>query len=114
SASGGFPHLLITDHYGKMLYSESGGGESDIKRHLEAVGKLRASIPGALPKPTDTTLAMRTSTPGVEQPKAVATDLSPRENPAASAAQTVVVPPKSETPIVQANPPAQEIRSTTP
>jgi len=39
----GYPQLLITDRWGKIIYNELGGGPSDIKLHMENLAKLADS-----------------------------------------------------------------------
>jgi thiol-disulfide isomerase/thioredoxin len=42
----GYPQLLITDRWGKIIYNEVGGGPSDIKLHMENLAKLSESGAG--------------------------------------------------------------------
>jgi thiol-disulfide isomerase/thioredoxin len=42
---GGYPQLLITDRYGKIIYNGFGGGPENIKSHLAAMTQLLASAP---------------------------------------------------------------------
>jgi thiol-disulfide isomerase/thioredoxin len=108
----GFPHLLITDHYGRVLYDGGGGGESGIKQHLEALRKLRASIPGGSPKETDTAFDTSIATRDAKQPNTAEADFSPREGAVASASQTVVEQPIAVAPVAQVDQTPPEIRST--
>jgi thiol-disulfide isomerase/thioredoxin len=95
----GFPHLLITDRYGKVLYSDGGGGDSNIRQHLQALVKLRADVPGAKSSGTDVAADVTPTKLGSEPPPTAMTASSPRENPAASRPQTEVNPTE---PAVQA------------
>jgi thiol-disulfide isomerase/thioredoxin len=114
AAPQGFPHLLITDRYGRVLYNGSGGGEANIQQHLEALRKLRADVPGGKPRETDATSYASIATRDAEQPQTAAVSPSPRENLAGSASQAAANPAQTVAQVAQANSPSQETRSSPP